>query len=271
MDQIAIHTNRSPLDRGEPAFPSRSKSHLKVSPPLAPFYSILMVDQFDEEDVVHQYGYGRDDDATHEHRAHPPPRLRQQASSSSASYPVIEETEDELNRNDYAYDRPQPPSKSPTIGGHYVDPYSNLQPARPRLESSDSRSSASSLKGFAGMFNFSHSADPSKAGVDTRGGAHRGTRDYPHLSKKDKAVEKEERRGLVVDTDGHGEEGEEGDLAGRGSREEEPRSAVTEESLGHVMRAERWTPLRAAAGNSSEGRSISSGIGGPRGPRGPAR
>jgi hypothetical protein len=152
----------------------------------------------------------------------------------------------------------------------YPDPYNNLQPLpeRPRLETKASTSSTGSARGFGGIFHFSHSADPSKAAPtpavgDIRGGAHRGTKDYPHLSKKEKAVEREERRGLVVDTDKGYEE--DGDLGGRASyEEEEPRSAVTEESLGHIMSAQRM-PL----GGRDEGEGEARSFGGVRGPRAP--
>ena len=76
------------------------------------------------------------------------------------------------------------------------------------------------------MFHFSTSADPSKHQV--RGGAHRGTKDYPHLKTKDLAVEElQERKALVGDSP----------TDVRESLEEEPMSAVTDESVGHVFQA----------------------------------
>jgi hypothetical protein len=255
--------------------------------------------------VVHQYGYGRGDDATHEHRQHPRPKMSfRQSSSGSQTYPpVMEENEEDQEKNEYEYGLPPHPAplkNRPSVQKYYSDPYAQSPNARPKLESSDSKSSTHSLKGFGGIFNFSHSADPSRAGMtspisagqgDARGGAHRGTKDYPHLPKREKDVEREERRGLVLDTDGHDEgedggDGEGGDISGRMSYDEEPRSAVTEESIGHVMRAERWTPLGGVlqertegdggvvspAGNGigqASGGRTSSGVGGPRGPRGP--
>lgn len=185
--------------------------------------------------MVHQYGYGREDDATHHYRQHPHsapplgamPMAKRQGSMGSVYPPVMEENEE--------------PFSAPMEKANYLDPYS--QPDSGRLSKNPSNISTRSGHGgpnrFANMFHFSSSADPSKQEV--RGGSHRGTKDYPHLQTRDFAMEHEERAALV-DTDGprygRNNDSDDEDEGKRRSYEEEPRSAVTDESMGHVFLAE---------------------------------
>lgn len=86
--------------------------------------------------------------------------------------------------------------------------------------------------GLSGMFsNFSSSGpdlrlNPQKS--DTRGGGHRGVKDYPHLPKEDADVERDQRRGLFGDDDdypreeGYGEM-EDGDMGHRSQPSDEVR------------------------------------------------
>jgi len=244
MDQVSLHV-KSPTERNtsfardnfsKDVFPQRSGSTLKVS------WSFVVKahksnSQFEEGDVVHEYGYGRNAEAVHHYRQNPhsappmsvtnarSPRKGNRSASTSVSsvYPPVVETPDEYadastppldKRGKYldAYDRPGPSNLSqnpPHSAPHH--------PGLPRAPSSGK---------LANMFHFSTSADPSKHQV--RGGAHRGTKDYPHLKTKDLAVEElQERKALVGDSP----------TDVRESLEEEPMSAVTDESVGHVFQA----------------------------------
>jgi hypothetical protein len=123
------------------------------------------------------------------------------------------------------------PYTAPMEKTSYLDPYA--QNDNDRLVASPSAISTRSGHGgkLANMFHFSTSADPSKH-HEVRGGGHRGTKDYPHLRTRDFATEQQERAGLV-DSDAADED------SGRPSFEDEPRSAITDESMGHVLLAER--------------------------------
>ena len=249
MDQVSLHT-KSPVEGGSSfshnVFPPKSKSSLTVSSclevrDLQPDY------QFEEADVVHQYGYGRGDEAVHGFRQHPhllPPMSnsatgRRSASNSISSiYPPVVESPDE-----YA-DLATPPLDK---RGRYLDPYnapgpSNLSKKPPRSRSnSPGPSGLPSTSKLANMFHFSTSADPSKHQV--RGGAHRGTKDYPQLKTKDLAPEEmQERRGLVSDSPT--------DVRESTSYDDEPQSAVTDESMGHVFKA-TVRPLQTTTGRAS--------------------
>jgi hypothetical protein len=206
--------------------------------------------------VVHQYGYGREDDSTHHYRTHgnsaPPlfhlnagkvPGMGKRQASSSSVYPPLVEEPEEMGE-----------VQSAPAGPGYLDPYGH--PGKGRLSRNPSKvsdhapqASPTAAGRLANMFHFG-SADSSR--YEVRGGTHRGTKDYPHLRTKDIAVEREERAALVDrETDGD-DDGEDGTLRsthrrsnseaqdGEDAREyDEPRSAVTDESFGHVLQAER--------------------------------
>ena len=127
-------------------------------------------------------------------------------------------------------------------GRHYHDPYPAPQSAR----AMSPRSPSTGRQVFNNLFHFGHSADPSRqSSKDVRSGSNRGGKDYPHVPKKNYAMEREERAALVRD-DEDGYKSEDEDKKGlydedlkKDSFEEEPKSAVTEESMGHVHFAER--------------------------------
>jgi hypothetical protein len=120
--------------------------------------------------------------------------------------------------------------------GPYLDPYAQASPTQLNKNPSKHSTHAGHGGKLANMFHFSPSHDPSKQEV--RGGAHRGMEDYPRLKTRDHATEHEERAGLVGTDEGHASR-ESIDEGRRESYEDEPRSAVTDESFGHVLHATR--------------------------------
>lgn len=147
-----------------------------------------------------------------------------QGSTSSVYPPVLEEPET---------DEPEEMEKPRS----YLDPYT--QTSSTQLSKNPSKHATSPGHGgkFANMFHFSSSHDPSKQ--DVRGGAHRGMEDYPRLRTRDYATEHEERAGLVGSGRGHAAQESIDEDQQRQSYEDEPRSAVTDESFGHVLQATR--------------------------------
>jgi hypothetical protein len=153
--------------------------------------------------VVHQYGYGRHDEPVHSSRQHIPhpmfPPSRQ--GSNNSIQPVYEEPEEEaraaMSRYSVAPDELPHISSAPSEKTSYPDPYRlpspSPQSARPAL--------GPSHRGFSGLFHFGTNPDLTlKHEGDrdrdmTRGGAHRGTKDYPYLKDRDSGVEHEERAG----------------------------------------------------------------------------
>lgn len=157
--------------------------------------------------MVHQYGYGRNDEAMHSTRAHGPGMGPRQFSGNS--YPILEE--EEGDRRPVVESPTEILRSSPSSSPHglpekaadYMDPYEDApvsaapqyrRPEPPRMPS----------RGFSSLFHFGTSPDltlkPHTEDNMTRGGAHRGTKDYPYRKGSggdDKAVEVEERRGLV--------------------------------------------------------------------------
>lgn len=201
---------------------------------------------------MHQYGYGKDDDAYHHYRQHPhsaPPLSH--TLSQSRSVPSIITTRQPSTGSTYPPVMEEPEDDEDLGGGYrssrekgYLDPYSQASgkytyqsdnvPSSGILDQQGRRPSRSGGGTLSNLFNFSQSADPSK-----QTSSH-GKRDHPHISRRDYALEHEEREALVspimygdekFGDDRHSEEGRES--------YEEPRSAVTDESVGHVFRAER--------------------------------
>ncbi|GFZ51023.1 hypothetical protein JCM24511_08781 [Saitozyma sp. JCM 24511] len=233
MDQISLHSAKSPagasgggLQYGHPLESRPSKSHLK----------------FEEADVVHQYGYGRHDEPVHSSRQHIPhpmfPPSRQ--GSNNSIQPVYEEPEEEaraaISRYSVAPDEQPHVSSAPSEKTSYPDPYRlpspSPQSARPAL--------GPSHRGFSGLFHFGTNPDLTlKHEGDrdrdmTRGGAHRGTKDYPYLKDRDAAVEHEERAGLVGRQDDD-DDGARSDGASEGG-EEEPGEVQTAERRNQGVR-----------------------------------
>lgn len=207
--------------------------------------------------MVHQYGYNRTDEPTHILRPHPQPQSsismvsspsrqpafqHRQASASSVYPPVLEEPDD--------FDDDTSAATAPIEQIRHVsynDPYDRARSAV---------SSSTSSRGDPNLFHMSTSVDPSKSkksrsgskddstssgsgsrDKDVRGGSRRGTKDYPHLSKREAGLEREERRALVGDdSEERFPQDSESDTEGRGSYEE-PKSAITDESVGHVFKA----------------------------------
>lgn len=211
--------------------------------------------QFEESDVVHQYGYTHHDghtDATHESRPHSQPQLnvphrpsRQFSATSYATMEDIREDEDEKESpavvtravrmlplvpqsapagqtiQPFPYPDPYRPSPSPT-----ALPQSAGALSPPRLQSSKSQS-----RNLSGYFNFGSGPDlalgrkkSSESPSEIRGGTHRGTRDYPHLPKTERAKEHEERAALVHPDD-------EDDLGDRTFRDEDERDSIDLSSI----------------------------------------
>ncbi len=191
--------------------------------------------QFEEADVVHQYGYGGDHDATHTSRPHPSPAplltssnsgsgrsapflATRQVSSGSSYPPVMEESEEDAA------------DAMTTVSGHgerasyFPDPYRQSPiDFRPRLDTQNSRGSSTSTGSgpIQTLSNLFHS-HPERRDSEVRGGAHRGTRDYPHLPKEERDMENEERAALVRSDDE--------DERPVHRVEEQPRSAASDSS-----------------------------------------
>lgn len=129
-----------------------------------------------------------------------------------------------MREEDEEDEKPLSPTSTDATHAHasihtaaYVDPYRQPQPlATP--------SSPSLRTGLSGMFSsFSSTGPDLRLGTqksETRGGGHRGVKDYPHLPKEDADVERDQRRGLVGDDDDYPADGaygemEEGDMGHR--------------------------------------------------------
>lgn len=195
---------------------------------------------------MHQYGYGRDHDATHHTRPHSqsaPPQLNlnalkppsmgsRQASSTSVYPPVVEEPEE------MEYEE--------SMEKRYRDPYTRSSSSKsvngpPKLPALPTTSGHK----FSNMFHLSTSENPAK--YEVRGGGHRGTKDYPHLKASESHTEMEERESLVEkegekewDSVGHSPIHQSHYRQTEDSDDDEgPKSAVTDESFGHVLRVER--------------------------------
>ena len=207
--------------------------------------------------MVHQYGYNRTDEPTHMLRPHPQPQSSismvsspsrqpayqsRQASANSVYPPVLEEPED---NDDPTSAASAPMEKVRHVS--YLDPYERPKSAVPASTSS---------RGHPSLFHISTSADPStfrksrshskgespssrsrSKDKEIRGSSRRGTKDYPHLSKREAGVEKEERRALVRDDgDERFAQDSGSDTEGRASYDE-PKSAITDESMGDIFKA----------------------------------
>lgn len=166
---------------------------------------------------MHQYGYGRDDEPIHSQRqaSMPMPGMGQRQFSGN-SYPIMEERDEKsANRGhssvlrspvDAIRSSPSPLSMPEKPGGDYMDPYEDApapapapHPSRPKPDRMPSRG-LSSLFQFGTNPDLSLKAHPQPNDGMTRGGAHRGTKDYPYRKGSagdDVAAEAEERRGLV--------------------------------------------------------------------------
>jgi hypothetical protein len=175
--------------------------------------------------MVHQYGYG-DQAPTHVARPHAPPisRMHSSYSGSNVYPPVREEEEDD--------EKPISPTSTDATHAHasiltaaYVDPYKQPLPTPPHIGTTPTSPSARS--GLSGLFSTFSSAGPDltlgKGKNDTRGGTHRGTKDYPHLPKEDADVERDQRKGLFAEDEAYadGADLEEGDVGEHRSRPSE--------------------------------------------------
>lgn len=167
------------------------------------------------------------------------PTIGDRKVSTGSTYPpVIEEPEED------AGDAVTTQSGHVESASYYPDPYRQSPGDRPKLETQSSRGSTSGGSGPIRTLSNMFSRSPvERQHSDVRGGAHRGTKDYPHLPKNERDVESEERAGLF-DSDEEDErpvrEGEEG-----------PRSALSESSS-------------SSSGGRAAGRKLQDG---PRGPR----
>lgn len=156
-------------------------------------------------------------------RPHAPSLLRPPSSRKGSSLypPVAEEDEED--------EKPISPTTTDATHVHasiqtaasYNDPY--RQPQSFSAPFVDSPSSASTRSGISGFFSgFANNPDLTlgRQKSDTRGGGHRGVKDYPHLPKGDADIERDQRRGLVGDDeDADAEDGyrdpEDGDVGDR--------------------------------------------------------
>ena len=167
--------------------------------------------------MVHQYGYGRNLDATHSSRPHPFPTSplpssdpgagrsapflqNRQASSGFVYPPVMEEPEDDAGEMSTAHSH----TGHVQSASYYPDPY-RRSPQPPKIDTFSPRTSTSSgnpgpIKTLGNLFHLSQS-HTQRSNSEVRGGAHRGTRDYPHLPDTDRDVETEERAALVQSDD----------------------------------------------------------------------
>ena len=229
---------------------------------------------------MHQYGYKRSDEPTHMIRPHPQPysappmpvsmgsaapqmpSFQYRQASASSIYPPVMESPDEYDEDGNERDVVSAPVTY-RDHGDYPDPYARPHSARPQVQPHQDQPSR---HGIANMLHLSTSTDPSRKSQsqhssksqssskkassrskeDVRGGARRGTKDYPHLSKREAGVEREERRGLVRDESDERlnmDRGRESDSDASNTETEEhydePKSAVTDESMGHVFKAVR--------------------------------
>lgn len=215
MDHVSLHSAKSP----PPLFHSQSFS--SVSPTTVSDRFAKPHLKFEEEDVVHQYGYGRNDEPTHYSRHHPanpyqpapgqmmPGRPSAQRSFSGGLYPPVPEVDEDASADSHA--STEDPSSAALEKGarYYADPYrAGPEPATPashrqpgtesrRMETAASAKSHESAAARIGqLFHFSQSADPSRARSAVsgekekekerdavRGGVHRGVKDYPHLRR----------------------------------------------------------------------------------------
>lgn len=248
--------------------------------------------QFEEDDVVHQYGYKRSDEPTHMVRPHPQPHsappmpvsmgsaapqmpsFQYRQASASSVYPPVMESPDEYDEDGAERDVGSAPVAYRDYAD-YPDPYAHPHPAQPQGQHGQS-----SRHGIANMLHLSTSNDPSrksqsqhsskspssskkvssKSKEDVRGGARRGTKDYPHLSKREAGVEREERRGLVrdesderLDMDRGRESDSDASVTETEEHYDEPKSAVTDESMGHVFKATRQQAQRSGTADLANG------------------
>jgi hypothetical protein len=117
---------------------------------------------------------------------------------------------------------------------------------------------------LSGLFHFGTAPDLTLKHEDLiRGGAHRGTKDYPYLKERDAKVEQEEREGLVGrlagaeddDGDGDGSDGRAGDRDEVGSvegslREQGEVTEVTTAQTGQQIMGVRLLPSPPNAGGT---------------------
>lgn len=213
--------------------------------------------QFDDHDIVHQYDRKGQEDAIHTARTHrsdgeieygPSHRTASDTHQPYVKSPTEEKSHTffgarpfksfrrRFSGNDEEDDLSTVPL-TPAMPQGILDTHhapSERTPVTARMDSAVSRTSFNTL-----LNKFAASDGPdlrlgptsrrgSKESPATddmvRGGAHRGTKDYPHLKKSAAEQEQEERRGLVVSVDDDASdsdsEGDRGSAAGSGTEGE---------------------------------------------------
>ncbi|WVQ83683.1 hypothetical protein IAT38_005826 [Cryptococcus sp. DSM 104549] len=266
MDHISLHSAKSPSAvSGHGYFPSpqRSKSHLK-------FEEADVVHQYHyglapDRDATHTTrpssttpltpNRSSSGDASQGHGHYPQHRERQfSASSAGGIYPPVLEEPEEYDKEDeamgagrYGYHpdgAPDTVASAPLPGKYaYSDPY-KIYPARANEPNTSLQGQGQphGHKGLGGIFHFNSGPDLSlhlgnKSGRSRTKSKER-ERDYPHLAKKDRddELEREERRGLVGDTE-EGGSGSDGEASGSGGAPDSSRLGVAAPSRGASRRS----------------------------------
>ena len=287
MDQVSLYSAKSPQSGSTQSgfFPTRSKSQLKVSdaPSGAPDTELTVQSQFEEADVVHQYGYGRHEEPNHSVRPHaqhqnsnvntaslasgpagqPAFLTNRQASANSIYPPVMEEPEEEEDVRDIGSAQMRKADARSGYTDHYPQTHRSETP-----KTTDSKTTG--IRGPRDLPRDQSAHDDSRTSRMSRSskrsdGGHskssrKSRRDYPQSSKRD-AADREERRALVDREepeeylDEQDRQRSDSDASGTSRAEsyEEPRSAVTDESMGHVFVAERRLAGSSGPGGRAEG------------------
>jgi hypothetical protein len=192
LDQVSMHSNNqspAPFNTSNPYTipPKRSKSHLK----------------FEEEDLVHQYGYGRGGQEMHYSRPHYPHALSHHRADSagsgtfrhgSALYPaVVEEGEVEgVDAGAASGLGPLGEHDHEPSGSARGNPFPPMQHRKSFETDHQNRSSPISASAkLSNLFHIAHSHAP-RPGSN---GRKKSTKDYPRTGED--VLEREERANLV--------------------------------------------------------------------------
>ena len=304
MDQVSLHA-KSPIS-------ARSNSFHSFLFPKKSFSS----SHFEEADVGHS-NHSKELSPVGNNNLHPhfanqarPVGARQGSASSGlgsmghmAIYPPLVEEPEEAEGGDVGDVRSTMGEKAHSIFDLYLSPRTaSRAESRPTSRAGKSPPSTSPTRTptsplspggsrLANMFHFGQN----EARGEVRGGARRGTKDYPHLKSKDFATEREERAALfspeaedVEEVDnGSVENVKEETVSGkedmrpgvfvdtnpdrrRSSYEDEPLTAMTDDSVGNVLRAEFRPSLPPIVTTPPANVTAQpEPAGGPKGPRGP--
>jgi hypothetical protein len=205
-----------------------------VYPPREWFHSLTHCTpaKFDDQDIVHQYDRTGHEDAIHTARTHNPDGEIEYGEShrtaSDAHHIPLKSPNAEKTGHSFFAARPFKSFRRRVSGQSEEDDWANvpLTPATPQgildthtttihlpsrgVSPMDTTNSRTSFNTLLNKFVATEGPDlrlnpgrrASKEADDMkRGGAHRGTRDYPHLKKSAAEQELEERQGLVGDVE----------------------------------------------------------------------